>query len=256
MSLARRYNILLKRSLQHYAAWSPVTDGFEAGDFGGFRRGVFVKLGNIREFGVDPAPQPGSSVTTFSFTSSGAVVSRTSGGVAVESFGDEDTEAKLFIEFQGENSLFIRTGEISVMEMPSVDAVAYRLRGTQDPNGRKWKSGWRVVRKVYRAENPTILASEERSASFQLKGKAGVLKQLELGNASADIAVESNQARALQIIGGAGPIALDLFKVRPSGRAGMVSFAPGQQAEDAQPGEPELDDDWEDDLEDPDELFE
>ena len=256
MSLARKYNVLLKRGLHHYAAWSPVTDDYEVGDFGGFRRGVFVKLGNIREFGVPPDARAGSSVATFSFTSSGAVISRTNAGVAVESFGDDDTEAKLSIEFKGQNNLFIRTGEISVMEMPSVDAVAYRLQGKRDPNGRKWKLGWRVVRKVYQAKNPTILVSHVRSTSFALTGTAGVLKQLEIGEASADIAVQSNKAQTLQVIGGTGPIALDLFKVRLSGRAGIISFAPGQQGEDAQPLEPELDDDWDDDIDDPDELFE
>jgi hypothetical protein len=256
MSLARKYNTLLKRSLHHYAAWSPVTDAYEVGDYGGFRRGVFVKLGNIREFGVDPRPQAGSSIVSFNFTSSGAVASRTQAGVAVESFGDEPTEAKLSIDFKGQNSLFIRTGEISVIEMPSVDQVAFRLCKAVDDAGRKWKLGWRTVRKVYVAENPTILASEERETGFSLSGTAGALKKLEIGQASVGIAVESTQARTLQILGGSGPIALDLFKVRPSGRAGMVSFDPGQSGDAAKPGEPDLDDDWSDEVEDdPDDLF-
>ena len=254
MSLARSYNRLFKRSLLHYAAWSPLTDAYEVGDYGGFRRGVFQKLGNVREFGVDPKPRPSGATVRFSFTSTGAVVVRTAAGATVDTFAADATQAKLDLSFQGNEGFFIRTKDLTVMEMPSVDAVARQLFRKRDDSGRKWRLGWRVVRKVYVADDPAIFASSERQASFSLTGNSALLQQLELGNASADVAVSSSQASSLEIIGGKGPIALDLFRVPTLGRAGLESFAPGDGAGDE--GEPELDDDWDEDLEDdPDDLF-
>jgi hypothetical protein len=58
------------------------------------------------------------------------------------------------------------------------------------------------------------LASKEANSTFKLSGKADALRQLELGNASANIGVEATSSSAQKIVGGSGPIALDLFRVR------------------------------------------
>lgn len=254
MSLARRYNLLFKRKLSHFAAWSPVTDRYEVGDFGGVRNGVFQVLGNIREFGVDPNSTTGPSSVSFSYTSSGAVFMRTQAGLELDVFPSEPLHAELAVEFHGEESFYVRTGELKVIEMPSVDAVAHQLRGREDANGRKWKRGWRVVRKVYVATNPVILASSERGARFCLSGRADALRRLEAGNASAEIGVTSSRAESLEVLGGTGPVALDLFRVRVTGRASVVSFDPNTS--DNEPEDvAEFDDGWPEDLPDDDELF-
>lgn len=247
MTLARQYNKLLKSRLLHYAAWSPVTDRLEVGDFGGFKRGVFQKLGNIAEFGVDPGGRSGGAATKFVFTSSGTNIVRISGGVEVDVFPDASVEAKLEINFSSENGLYIRTGNLSVTEMDSVDRVAQILRGKRDPSGRRWKTRWKVVRKVYTAMDPTILAASERDAGFTLSGKAEALKALEFGGAALDVSVSSTRQDALQIVGGTGPVAIDLFSVRILGGAGLegLDTEPSEVGEDDQVV-PELDTYWSD----------
>lgn len=255
MSLARKYNALFKRHLRHFAAWSPVTDRYEVGDFGVFRGGVFQSLGNIREFGVDPQPRAGAAAAKFSYTSSDAVIVRTQAGAEVASFTSDPVQAELSISFTGSSNFYIRTAELTVEEMPAADAVAYQLRGRKDANGRKWRLGWRVVRKVYTAQNPAILASLERDTKIQIAGQAKLLQQLEGGSASADISVNSSRSDVLEIMGQTGPVALDLFRVRVTGRAGLVSFAPGEDEDESDVGL-ELDDDWTDEAEDdPQELW-
>ena len=240
MSLPRRYNRLLRKQLRHYAAWHPVGDPYEVGDFGAFRGGIFVKLGNVEEFGVNPNPQPGAAATKLDFTSSGVTTVRTAAGATVDVFPEEPLEAKLDLTFSGDSSFYLRSTELSVAEMPSVDAVAHQLKGKRDANGRRWKLRWKVIRKVYTAVDPAILASAERDASFTLTGRADALKRLELGHASADISVTSTKSDAIKISGGTGPVALDLFKVRVTGSAGLESV----------PQLVDLDDDWADEPED------
>ena len=257
MELARKYAQIVKSRLLHHAAWSPVTDTYEVGDYGAFREGIFQKLGNIREFGIDPAPKQSTSTVGFDFASSGTTMVRTAAGASVDVFPSQPVEAKLQLDFQGDSSVFLRTSKLTVIEMPSVNAVAGQLHRKRDANGRRWKLGWRIIRKVYVATDPVILMSLERGATFSISGTATALKAVEAGSGSASLSVSSNKANTLQIVGGTGPVAFDLFRVRVGGGAGLsfdVSRGPSQEDE---PAEPELDDEWDDEPEDDDDdLFE
>lgn len=249
MTLAAKYNRILKGKLLHFAAWSPVTDAYEVGDFGALRRGVFQKLGNIREFGVDPDAQAGASATSFDFTSSGSSIVRVAGGATVDVFPNQPLEAKLEITFSSEEAFYIRTSKLNVTEMRSVDQIAQKLKGRRDRDGRRWKLRWRIVRKVYTAANPAILASVEKDTKFTLLGRADALKALELGNASAEIAVASSRQDALKIAGGTGPVAIDLFRVKLLGGAGLEAVE-SEDALESHNVAPELDDDWDPDEDD------
>lgn len=249
MSLAKEYTRIFKRNLLHFPTWIPLTDAFEVGDYGAFRNGVFQKLGNIREFGVDPGTRVSATRVRFSYSSAGAVVAR-GGAEAKGAAAPQGASAKLDIGFQGEEAFFVRTRDLTVMEMPAVDAVAHQLVRKRDASGRKWKQAWRVVRKVYVADDPVILASAEKQTSFSLSGSANAIAQVELGKGSAEIAVTSSRGNTLEIVGGKGPIAIDLFRVKLGGGAGLVSFAPGQSDAQEPELELELDDDWDEALED------
>ncbi|MCX4241077.1 hypothetical protein [Paraliomyxa miuraensis] len=259
MDFASYYAQLIRSRLLHFAAWSPVTDPYEVGDYGALRGGVFHKLGNIREFGVEPRARPGASSVSLSFTSAGATMVRTMGGVRVDAFPAQAVEGTLELALEGESSVFIRTGKLSMTELLGVDAVAGQLVRRRDAGGRKWRLGWRVVRKVYVAVDPVILVSTERGARFSLRGRVDALAAVEAGRGSAELSVSCSKADSLQIVGGTGPVALDLFRVRIGGHA-QVSFGavePQFGGDAPELGEPELDDEWEDEIpEDEAELFE
>lgn len=215
MTLAQRYNRILRRQILHYASWHPVTDPYEVGDFGGFRMGVFQKLGNIRDFGVTPELETGNS-SSLDFTSSGMTTVRTEAGVQVKVYSELDIEAKLELSFTGSNSMYVKSAVVNVTGMRSPETVARQL----DATGR-WNHRWRILRKVYTAVDPVILVALERDTSFTLSAKANVLKQLEIGNGSINIPVHTSNKKAVTVVGGTGPIALDLFRVRHNGAAGL-----------------------------------
>lgn len=259
MDLASHYAQIIRSRLLHFAAWSPVTDPYEVGDYGAFRRGVFYKLGNIRELGVEPQVRPGAASVSLSFTSAGATAVRTMAGARVDAFPAQPVEGSLELEFQGESSVFIRTGRLTVTELVGVDAVASRLVGARDGYGRRWRLGWRIIRKLYVATDPVILVSAERGARFSLRGRVDALAAVEAGHGAVELAVSSSKADALQIVGGTGPVAFDLFRARLGGHA-HVSFGGVEgrgELEAAARGEPELDDEWDEEvLEDEAALFE
>ncbi len=246
-TIAREYNALFKRQLLHFAAWTPVIDRYEVGDFGAFCGGVFQTLGNIREFGVDPQPRQGGSCPGFSCTSKGTTLVRTEGSMEISAFPNASTSAQLTVSFGHKSGLFVRTQGLSVVEMESVDAVARQLMGCKDPHGRRWKPGWRIVRKVYTAKEPVILGSVERGSSVSLSGRAKALRRLEQGQGSVEVNVNATQSHGLEQLGGTGPIALDLFRARITGRAALVSFAAPNESDEI---ETDLDDDWDEEPDD------
>lgn len=258
MDLANHYAKTVRSQLLHHAAWSPVTDSFEVGDYGAIRKGVFQRLGNIREFGVEPVTRTGSSSVSLDFTSAGTTMVRTAAGAKVDVFPAQPIQGELEIGFQGDSSVFIRTGTLTVTELTTVDSIAGQLLGKRDPNGRTWRLGWRIIRKLYVADDPVILAAAEKGARISLTGRADALARFEAGQGSVGLTVSSKTTASLQILGGRGPVAFDLFKVRLGGQA-SVSFdlAGGDEPDEPARGEPELDDEWPDALDDdPDELFE
>ncbi|MCA9711349.1 MAG: hypothetical protein KDK70_36255 [Myxococcales bacterium] len=259
MDLASHYARIIRSRLLHFAAWSPVTDPYEVGDYGAFRRGVFHKLGNIRELGIEPQTRPGAAEVSLSFTSARATMVRTMGGARVDAFPAQAVEGALEVEFQGESSILLRTGRLAVTELVGVDAVAGKLVCARDGLGRRWKLGWRIIRKLYVARDPVILVSSERGARFMLRGRAEALAAVEAGYGAAELSVSCNKADALQIVGGTGPVAFDLFRARLGGHA-QLSFTGGEAhcgSEAPALGEPELDDEWQEEVpEDEAQLFE
>lgn len=256
MDLARKYARIIKSQLLHHAAWSPVTDSFEVGDYGVIRRGVFQRLGSVREFGVDPVARTSASSVSLDFTSTGTTMVRTTAGAKVMAFPTgSDAHGELEIGFEGDGSVFIRTGRLSVTELTAVGSAATQLLRKRDRLGRKWRLGWRIIRKLYVADDPVILAAAERGARIALSGRADALGRFEAGQGAVGLTVSSKTTASLQILGGRGPVAFDLFKVRLLDRArASFELPPPGEPEHA---EPELDDEWPDELDDdPDELCE
>lgn len=213
MVLPQRYNRILRRYRSHSAAWEPVSEPYTVGSYGFLRRGVFERQGHIKEYGVTPELLPGNDVP-WDFVSSNATTIRLEAGVPVLEFSDAvNVDASLEISFGGTNSLYIKAAVVSFMGMVSPASVASALANAKNAEGKPWNFRYRVIRSVYTADHPAILFTMQRDTKFVLKGKAALLKQLEAGKGSLDIAVQATADAVVKVPGGTGPIALDLFRV-------------------------------------------
>jgi hypothetical protein len=207
MGTASLFDDVLKRELNIHAAWLPVTNTFEIGDYGLVSDGVMVKMGNVRAFGIGWTSKEGPTMQ-LNFASDGTRVTRAVGNASVQAFPDQDIDASFTIEFERESSFLVKAG-LTSSEMQDLAAVAKKLSGHPD-----WKSRYRVVSAVHVGQQCTILSSKGANSKIVLSGKASALKQLDLADASARIETSSSERIGLDIVGQTGVVGLSLFKIR------------------------------------------
>ncbi len=206
MGTARLFNRLLKSELNIHAAWLPVTNTFQLGDYGLISGGVLVKAGNIKQLGISFTKAKGSS-SRLTCASQSVSVSRSVAGAKVDAFPDQNMDARLSVEF-GEESAFFLRGVLSLEEMQNVRQVADMLAAEEG-----WRRAFRVVSGVYSAERCVILSSKSAGAKFELGASASALKQLEGGSVEAGVHLTSSEKLGLDIAGDGGVVGLGLFKL-------------------------------------------
>jgi hypothetical protein len=206
MGTASLFDDILKKKLNIHAAWLPITNTFEIGDYGLVSDGVLVKMGNIRTFGVSWSAREGKPAQ-MDFASDDAHMTRFVGEGKVNALPDQDLDARFTIEFEKQCSFLIKARLIS-NEMQDLAAVADKLYAHQD-----WDSSYRVVSAVHVGQQCTILSSNGANSKIELSGNANALRQFDLAGASAGIQVSNSQRMGLSLIGQTGVIGLSLFKV-------------------------------------------
>src|SRR4051794_3696474 len=108
MRLAKQFNDVIEKQLNIFAAWLPVSNTFQLGDYGIMDDGVFAKMGNIRELGVDFRIGKGQD-TRVDFTSSSTKVFNFAAGAEVDVIPEGAINAKVTFDFQDEKSMLIKS---------------------------------------------------------------------------------------------------------------------------------------------------
>ncbi|WP_343670031.1 hypothetical protein [Chitinophaga sp.] len=206
MKIPDAFNDIIKDHLNVNAAWLPVTNTFQLGDYGVFSNGVFMQLGNIKEFGIhfDTAKGPDSSIN---FTSSETSVINFSGGAQVDVIPPTAIDAKVTMKFGRKGSFFVKSPVIHVKVMQNIHQVGAQLKATDG-----WKRKWKVVHQVYHAKDAAIFSTIAADTDLTFSGNVKALRALNLG--AADINVNTSKEMGLEMHGKAGIIALGLFKLR------------------------------------------
>jgi hypothetical protein len=93
---ARLFSKILHKEIDVHAAWVPVTNTFGLGDYGVISDGVFVKMGNIDEYGVT-FRKAGGDPSRLKFRSDGTTVRRFVGGAETQAMPPADLDAKLVV---------------------------------------------------------------------------------------------------------------------------------------------------------------
>jgi hypothetical protein len=241
MGLARVYNRTLHRQLHCHAAWPPFANGCRLGDYGLVAGGVFQRLGNIEEFGVEAIAAPDPPAASLDFVSEAARVGRFAGDVEVNVFPDEPIAARLALTFERSDALVLKAATIRVHEMTNVAAAGRALA-----RKRRWRHRYKVVRQVWVATDGMVLATRAADTEVTFGARADVLRRLELGSVGVDVDVSADRDLALEMVGKTGPVGLGLFRVRLLGGIDARPLSLKGEDEDAV----ETSDDWPEDLED------
>lgn len=234
MGVAAQFSSRLHKEVGAHAAWLPIANNFGLGDYGLVSDGLFQRMGNIREFGVDVDGVDTNSVK-LDFKSEGTRLVSLVGDAEVDALPDSPIEASLKIEFSQNDSYYAKAAQASVQEIPNLREVAEKLAKADG-----WRRKYRVVRATVTGQDCVIVTSKAANASFELKGKADALKQLGAATVGAGISVASEKDVGLSIVGDTGVVGLRLFKLKLW----------GDQAKLLGPeGEVEVEEDEEDELE-------
>ncbi|WP_429924099.1 hypothetical protein ACQY1H_13880 [Agrobacterium vitis] len=208
MTTPQTFDQTLFKICKIHAAWLPITNGFELGDYGIIDSGIFRKLGNVtRDFGLTFITKPGAS-SNVKFSSNGVAVTHVSGEAEAKLAGNADVTATLSISFEKTDSFYI-SGSLSSLEIQDIAALSKKLRRTLD-----WQTKHYVISSTYIGQTCTIISSLDAGASITLSGNASDLTLLEAGKAAGGIDVTSKRHIGIEIIGERGIIGINMFRLK------------------------------------------
>ena len=219
MALPNLFNDIIQRDLNVHAAWLPITQNYNLGDYGLISDGVFAKLGNIKEFNVSFEQSTGPNAS-IDYTSARTKVIKVAGGAEVSVIPAGAIDAEIKFNFEDANSFLIKSPVISVAAIGNVQQVATQLKAAKG-----WKRNWKVVYEVYTAQDAVVMSTKEAGTEIVFSGDASALKDLKIGKAG--IEFSSNKKLGLDIQGKAGVIGLGLFKLKLIG--GGPTFMRGEE---------------------------
>lgn len=223
MSIPNEFNDIIAKQLNVQAAWLPVTNNFALGDYGVFSDGVFVKMGNIKEYNItfDQKEAPEASID---FTSAETSVVQFAAGVQVDVIPAGAVDAKITLKFGKEGSFMVKAPTITVVGIENVNQVARQLKAADG-----WKRKWKVVHQTYKAIDAAIISTIAKNTDVTFSGDVKALKEFKFG--SLGLTVSTTKQLGLEIHGKAGVIGLGLFKLKAIGGGADVLGLVEEQVE-------------------------
>lgn len=205
----RQYVSVIARELGRHAV-SPPGLQLQVGDYGRMTGGVFgiggslfVKLGNIADFGITEIRTTPSEKMGWSFSSSGMKTAFIKGGI-----DGGVGEATLQIECGSKDSLFIRSAKSVVEQIDNLQSIADALQTVE-----KWKSHWKLIREVRRVQDGLVLVSNSGGGTIQVTGRIMEIQGLDQVGIKAGTGIRISGNTSDHYSGVNGPLVLGLVRI-------------------------------------------
>jgi len=209
MGFPKEFNDAIESKLNVFAAWLPIANVYELGDYGIIADGVFAKMGNIKEFDVSFTEGAGNEAK-IDFTSANTRVINFAAGAQVDVIPDGAANAQVTFKFDKERSFMIKSPSINVKAIQNVNEVGNKLMDHP-----KWELRFKVVYQTYFAKEAAILSTINAGTDVTFTGDVKALQQLSVGSAS--VQFTSNNKLGLDLQGKEGIIGLGLFQIIKKG---------------------------------------
>ena len=221
VALARAIGRVMRQNFQLHIAWLPLATPFRLGDYGSWRGGVFIPLGNVvDDFGLTIDVIDGSTIA-LDFVSKGVILAAVKAQGQGQSRPLADGEVGLDIQAKSSNSFVIKAPSLTSRRISNIAAIAAKLKAVRHrDDGPRWRARYKLVTEVFTGKGVTMLATTEANTTISIRGKAKSAQQL-LGG-QADASVSANKSLGLSFVGAEGPVALRL--VRVANRGAIASF--------------------------------
>lgn len=212
------FNRIIHKQLARHAAWLPTISPFMLGDYGFFDGGVFRRIGNVKQLGVQFNELPGGSSRLKFRTESGLTVKFfVDGEGEVPQLPATDAEARIEYHYERARSFILNAPTLSSVAIDGVASMAHQI--SKLPGWRFFR--YTVVTELLTADSATLLATSTRGSTLNVSGQANVLRDFHGGKVAAGVTVSSNKSLSLDLVGERGPCALGLIRVK---RGGGVSL--------------------------------
>jgi hypothetical protein len=212
--LPRKYDRRIRRILDYRAVWLP-GENVSLGDYGTLEGGLFTDLGALSEYRVSFTKEK-RGAARLELNARGVSETLFQGGAKVPNVSalKANVDAKLKIKFGQKHTYSLRTTELSGSEIGNLAQVGRAIAKIDDwPHAKYW-----IVYKILNAKNFTFFGSNTRNREIVISGKGkAIARHLELG-VTAGITSTSSRSLDLEIIGGTGPVAVGITRVKRNGR--------------------------------------
>ena len=213
MSLPKKYDERIRKNLGLRAVWLPGTN-IKLGDVLWLKDGIFVPITNLRKLKVNFESEKLSDNISLKFQARGVSSSILQGGAKIKPINiDLKADAELEIQFNREDTYFVRTPKITGYTITNILTVAQNIIKIPDWNNKRNFIAWNV----YKAGKFIFLGNEGGNATVRVQGTGkAILDFLKVG-VSAKVARVTSSNTNIELIGERGPVAMRVIRVRKNG---------------------------------------
>ncbi len=223
MKTATAFNRIIRRVLSRHAAWIPILTPFSLGDYGFYEAGVFRRLGNVQDMGVEFGTKPGGTARLDFQTSAAASVKfYVEGEGRVPNLPATNAKARIEYEYGRARSFLLKA---PTLHSTNVDDIAGLARdAARHPN---WRRRYKIVTELLVAQEATLVSTATRNTTVVASGQADLLRQFDVGEAAGGVTISADKSLHLRIVGEQGPCALGLVTVRRGGQVALEGLTRG-----------------------------
>ncbi len=210
MSLVKKFDNRLRRKIALRAVWLPGTY-ISVGDILRNKNNAFVKVGNIKDYGVDYTESSIAKKQSINLQAQGVsyTVIQNQAKLDVKNL-EVKMEAELDISFGKEDSYFIRTPNLSGSGLDKALMISKKVSQVLKWDFRKNY----IVHNVWTADDFVFLGSTEKNTSVKFKGKGDAIKNLLDNGVSSNVSVQGQTKISFEVLGKSGPIVMQVFRVK------------------------------------------
>lgn len=205
-----RYRKAVKKHLKpFYANWMPGQER-ALGDYGTFKKGIFIRLGNIKDFGISFDEKIDNSLDDHNFSEGGSYSMQIIGGATAGDVGNASVEFKL----ESKSTVYFQALDAQSNEIENKVELGKRLIEGLKNGSIEWNKKWVIITELVDAGRTIAAVALENGASFELKADVNVPAESLMTDASVELGFTKTKNVGYQVSGQKMQILLGLSRVK------------------------------------------
>jgi hypothetical protein len=210
-----------------YANWMP-GQARALGDYGTFEDGIFERLGNVRDFGLDFAVRTDDSGEEMRFCADGSYDFKVDAGADVSIANVGAT-----LSLNGSNSVFFQALGTRTNEMADKTAFGRALVQAYEDEKIGWERSWVVITELVEAGRTIAAVATSNGAKVEFKAKVDVpIPGTIISDPRIGLDVQSTRDVGFHICGDAMQVLIGLSKIKGWWNLGFRSMKSADGAEE------------------------